>query len=109
MVAELLTLANELHGLSESVELGYDGQNLDQVSACLDEIRAKALQVEAIVDSDEETKSRSGAQAWLTARSAEDLLEQSSKVQVDWDTIGACVSFLQSGIGQLTESLTQAS
>ena len=107
MTSDLLTLTDELSGLAGMVEVGYDDRDLVQVRTHLDEIQVKALHIQAIVDSDALSKSRSGAEAWLTARSAEDLFEQSSKVEIDWDRIGACVSFLQSGIDQLAKSLTR--
>ncbi|MGP8007866.1 MAG: hypothetical protein ACLP2J_12655 [Acidimicrobiales bacterium] len=109
MALDLVRLTNELSDLVRFVEAGYEGRDLDQVRANLDDIRTKALQIETIVASDRKIEPQSGSPAWLTARSAEYLLEQSSVRPIDWDTIGACLSFLQTGIVLLAESMTESS
>jgi hypothetical protein len=109
MTSELLTMTSELSGLAGSVAAGYESRDLDHVRGCLEGIRDKALQVESIVDGDALTRSQSGAPSWLTARSAETLLDEASKSQVDWDMVGATLSFLQTGIADLSQSLTGSS
>jgi hypothetical protein len=99
MASTVSELTAELSGLLDLAELAWNRRELDRLRTLADAIRAKGLEAEGMIDPASEMFSPS----WLIANSAKHLVEGVSTEGVDWEKIGGPLSFVRSGIDQLTQ------
>ena len=102
---QIASLITELSRLRDVLESDYKAHNLDQIRSNAAELMAISANLHGLLSTATTSLGNTHGPMWLIETSDSQLSEAVAAPEPDWDHLGAILSFLESGINQLIETL----